>query len=108
MDAEGTEHDVTTVERGRWDGLLRSVVVTGALQWGVPTAVLVTLFQHAMGDSDPWLLDLGRNLLVFVVTGAAFFGPCMWAWSRSVEAKAQRRARIDAARRGEGAPEHTP
>jgi TP901 family phage tail tape measure protein len=57
------------------EGLAISIGQSGFLEWASDSIDAVTGWTKSMSDTDPVMLNLGKNLLVFV----AIAGPVVWA-----------------------------
>ncbi len=81
MDKARVERMEKVISQGR----LRFILFRGVLGWGIPTAVLFTLFQYFTGTPQT-LITIAISMITFPI-GGLLFGFVMWAFFRRQYAK---------------------
>ncbi|WP_148300738.1 hypothetical protein [Shewanella marina] len=62
-----------TISKGKWHYIL----MHGVIGWGIPTAVLFSIFQ-SYGDTTSFMQQIKPALLIFPLAGTAW-GALMWS-----------------------------
>ena len=72
MEIRKQEKLMRTVQKG----MMRFVLVSGVLGWGIPTAILFSIIQHFTGT--PQTISTVAFSLVLFPIGGLFWGAAMW------------------------------